>query len=251
MTVVALEKSVINELIELARQGDEDAKTALYNQYKNFLYQMAYKYKAVEYADDMVQVGCVGLLKAIKKFDTGRGLSFITYLEPVVRGEMLKAMRDGLRDFGSIKYNRETMKESNDLKRYAEKHGLGYIEAMRELNIPHERREAIMHRLTVPTSLHSAVVESDTIDLLMIDIIGNEDQDIWGTVLMNEISELLTDKEKIIFKARIIDDISQGEVSKLVGVSQVQVSRLEKKMKAKIKSYLEGDRDGEIEGTNQ
>ena len=188
-----------------------------------------FKGKGIEY-DDLYQAGCVGLIKAADAFDESRGFAFSTYAFPVIMGEIKRLFRDG----GPIKVSRELKtlslkanamyeKLSQDLGR--EPH---ISELAQKLNITVEEAAEALCISVAPVSLSYSNETGETKEL---DIATNEQEEyIYNKVAVEQLLEKLPQFERQLIHLRYIENKTQSDTAKLLGVTQVAVSRNEKKI---------------------
>ena len=238
-----LEHNETMALIKLAQNGDEQAKVTLLEHNKPLLKSIIRRYtgKNVEY-DDLYQIACVGFLKAINNFSEEYSVRFSTYAVPMIVGEVKRFMRDD----GYIKVSRS-------LKTLAYKINL-YVEEYKEKNekdptveelarhFQTEPQEIVfaMDSGKMPISLFEKVVDGDKSQCL-IDKLPAQDksEDLIDRVILKSVINELSPREKKIIILRYFRDKTQSEIAEHLGVSQVQVSRLENKIIAKIRKKFE------------
>ena len=195
--------------------------------------------RGIEY-DDLFQVGCIGLVKAVDNFDEDRGLQFSTYAVPVIMGEVRRMFRDG----GSIKVSRSVKELGLKISRQREslETKLGREATVSELAeflgvTAEEITEAVC--ATQPTV--SLTVDNDSqenIELQIPDITSNESID--NKIMIDSAFKMLTETERQIIKYRYYNSMTQSEIAKKLSISQVQVSRTERKILLKLREILAG-----------
>ncbi len=232
-----------NELIVRAKDGDEEATEQLIA--GNFPLIKAivkgYLNKGVDY-DDLYQIGCVGFLKAIKNFDPSFDVKFSTYAVPMISGEIKRFLRDD----GSIKVSRSIKSLAIKLKAYIEKQKKltgntpSLDELASEFNVEVEDVVVALDSTQSVVSLQAKIDEDDSNSQNLIDklvVFDKSDDMLDKFILKNEILNL-PEKEKKIILLRYFRGCTQGEVADLLGISQVQVSRIEAKIIEHLKSKL-------------
>lgn len=225
----------VNELILRSKNGDAEATETLVQ--GNFPLIKAivkgYLNKGVEY-DDLYQLGCVGFLKAIKNFDPAVGVKFSTYAVPMIAGEIKRFLRDD----GMIKVSRSIKSLAIKIKSYNEeiksqgKDPLHIDEIARHFNVELEDVVLALDSSQQVLSIQAKIDEDDPNSQSVIDKIAVSDktEDMLDKfILKNEIAKL-PEKEKKIILLRFFRGKTQGEVAELLGISQVQVSRMESKI---------------------
>jgi RNA polymerase sporulation-specific sigma factor len=231
-------------LIQKAHQGDTDARTQVYEANIGLVYMVLEKFKnsAYEY-DDLFQVGSIGLLKAIDKFDFTFNVKFSTYAVPMIIGEIKKFLRDD----GIVKVQRG-VKEIYSRARWAQdklRGELGREPAVAEiaslLEIDKEEIVVALEACQTPAYIHDVLPGTDNNRVSLLDRIANDD----GNLMMLEELSIrealgkLDDREREVILRRYFKDETQSLIAEDLGVSQVQVSRIEKAAIKKLKNILE------------
>ena len=177
--------------------------------------------------EDMLQLGSIGLLQALRRFDPDRGLCFSTYAVPLIAGEI----RRFLRDDGMVKFSRETKSLAIQIERIRREQGdLTLEELSARLQVPAEDIAAALASRTAALSL-DAPADEDGADLQTF--LGSADADTEKDALrrveLRELFSVLSDREQQVLFLRYFQDRTQQEVGRRLGLSQVQISRIEKK----------------------
>ncbi len=232
-----------NELILKSKAGDKEATEMLVS--GNFPLIKAivkgYLGKGVDY-DDLYQIGCVGFLKAIKNFDSKFDVKFSTYAVPMISGEIKRFLRDD----GSIKVSRSIKTLAIKLKAYIEKQkkttgeSPSLDELAKEFNVEMEDIVIALDSCQSTISLQAKIDEDDPNSQNVIDklaVFDKSDEMLDKFILKNEILNL-PEKEKKIILLRYFRGKTQGEVADELGISQVQVSRIESKIIEHLKTKL-------------
>lgn len=227
-------KREIYRLIEKARQGDRAALERLTAENTGLIWSAVKKFSGRGTdKEDLFQIGAIGLIKAINKFDTSFNVEFSTYAVPMIMGEI----RRFLRDDGLIKVSRGLKETAVKAMAAAERISAG---KGRDAVIS-EIAEAIdCDCVTVALALESAqppdsiykTVGDGTNDLLLIDKLHsgeNGEEDVLNTLSLREAIKKLPERERRIMVLRYYREKTQSEVARIMGLSQVQISRLEKK----------------------
>lgn len=238
-----LDKETTYELICRAKKGDEDAKEILITQNSPLIKSIIKKYlnKGIEF-DDLFQLGSLGFLKAIDNFDETFGVKFSTYAVPMIAGEIKRFIRDN----GIIKVSRSTKQLNLQINKYIEKY-VSICEKSptidviaKEFGITEQEVVYALDASIKPMSLYTLVGDDSGKEQYLIDKVEDEDygvNNLDNFVLYNAIKELPVRERKIII-LRYFRDKTQKEIANELGVSQVQVSRLENKILQKIKSRI-------------
>ncbi|MBQ6711721.1 MAG: RNA polymerase sporulation sigma factor SigG [Clostridia bacterium] len=193
--------------------------------------------------DDLFQVGVIGLLKAIDNFDTNQPVKFSTYGVPMIIGEIRRYLRDGSR----VKISRSI--RDNAYRALTAKERLTALnqreptmeEIAKEVGLPREEVIFALDAIADPVSLYEPVFQDGTDSVCVMDQVRDErsTDDSWlDQIAMKQAMEALTPREKRILALRFYDGKTQVEVSGEVGISQAQVSRLEKGVLDKIKRCM-------------
>ncbi len=177
--------------------------------------------------EDMLQLGSIGLLQALRRFDPDRGLCFSTYAVPLIAGEI----RRFLRDDGMVKFSRETKSLAIQIERIRREQGdLTLEELSARLRVPAEDIAAALASRTAALSL-DAPADEDGADLQTF--LGSADADTEKDALrrveLRELFSVLSERERQVLFLRYFQDRTQQEVGRRLGLSQVQISRIEKK----------------------
>ena len=230
------------ELIKKAQAGDDDAKNMLIQQNYPLVKSVIRRYrnKGVDY-DDLFQLGCVGFVKAINNFDTSYKVKFSTYAVPMIIGEVKRHLRDD----GYIKVSRAMKVLYLQIKKYVDTEtqagkSPSIAEIASNFGITAEDVVFAMDSGRYPVSIFSPLDNDDDGGTLVDKIPSNVDTDreLDHLVLKELISGLEPRDQKIIIM-RYYRDKTQSEIAKELGVSQVQVSRLENKILSRLKNNLQ------------
>lgn len=196
-----------------------------------------------ENIDDLFQVGCVGLVKAVDNFDPGIGVKFSTYAVPMVLGEIRRYLRDN----NAIRVSRSLRRIAHRALQAKEQLAktMGREPTIEEIAASLEMSpEEIVHALDAnfdPLSLHDAVYNDSTDPLYLMDQIKdnqNDDNSWMQRILLKEALEKLSPREKTILHKRFFVGMTQVQVAASIGISQAQVSRLEKGALKYIKKHM-------------
>ena len=245
----AWDKERTHELFRLYKEkGDEEARDQLIVSHFNLVRFLASKFKnRGEPLDDLVQVGTIGLIKAIDRFDPERGLEFTTYATPTILGEIKRHFRDKgwsirvprrLQEL-SAKVNQATdeltveLQRSPSVEEIAAKLGVGAEEIL-------EAMESSGAYTSV--SLEAGGSSEDDEAPALIDRLGSVDEDLDASDDRMVIDDAISDfspREQEIVRMRFIDGLTQVEIAKRLGVSQVQVSRLLRRTLRKIQDKID------------
>lgn len=188
-----------------------------------------------ENPDDLFQIGCIGLMKAIDNFNTELDVKFSTYAVPMIAGEIKRFLRDD----GMVKVSRTLKENGFKIRQAAEQVSkqLGREAAISEISemtgISVEDIVAAMEANVEVESIYKSVYQSDGNEIYMVDRLPSgkdENEKVLNHMLLEQLLSGLTEDEKKLIALRYFDDKTQMEVAKQMGISQVQVSRLEKRI---------------------
>jgi len=196
-----------------------------------------FKDKGVEY-EDLYQIGCIGLLKAIINFDEDFGVKFSTYTVPMIIGEIKRYMRDN----GAIKVSRNMKILANKLNKFIDEYQSindtsPSVELLAEkFNVGTEEVVIALDSAKMPLSIYDKYEDEEDGQELIDKIPINDNEDsLVDKIHLSNIIDGLNDRERKIIVLRYFRDRTQSEIAKTLGVSQVQVSRLENKIIDKIR----------------
>ena len=230
-------------LIRAAKEGDAGAKEALLSANVSLLKSIVRRYlgKGVEF-DDLFQLAGMGLLKAIAGFDERFGVRFSTYAVPMIAGEIKRFMRDD----GSVKVSRALKGAARSMARYAEEyaatHGcaptVGPIAA--QFGMDESEAAFVLGSSRMPVSIYEQAEGRDekTPGLLERLPAADDQDDMIERIQLREAIEGLPEREKKIIMLRYFRDMTQSEVAEVIGVSQVQISRIESRVVSEMKQKL-------------
>ena len=214
--------------IRRVQQGDRAAEEALLRENLPLVAAIARRYQNCGLAqEDMIQLGSIGLLQALRRFDPTRGLCFSTYAVPLIAGEI----RRFLRDDGMVKFSRETKSLALKIERIRREQGdLTVAELSSLLQVPAEDITAALASRTGALSL-DAPTDEDGADLqtFLGSADANTEQDALRRAELRELFAVLSERERQVLFLRYFRDRTQSEVGQRLGLSQVQISRIEKK----------------------
>ena len=228
-------------LLKSARQGSKQAREELINGNLRLVLSVVQRFTARgENLDDLFQGGCIGLIKAIDNFEITQNVRFSTYAVPMIIGEIRRYLRDNnsIRVSRSIKdtaYRAMQVKEEFVNRHQREPKVSEIAEAMGA-----EIADVViaLESITEPVSLYEPVFSGSGDTIYVLDQIGdnNDDANWLGEIAFKEAVKALSDREKKILSQRFMQGKTQMEVSSEIGISQAQVSRLEKSAIEKIKN---------------
>ncbi|MBQ3563649.1 MAG: RNA polymerase sporulation sigma factor SigG [Clostridia bacterium] len=229
-----------DELIKLAKNGNKSAREKLINGNLKLVLSVVQRFSGRgENPDDLFQVGCIGLIKSIDNFDTSHEVKFSTYAVPMIIGEIRRYLRDhnSVRVSRSIKdnaYRAMQVKEQLTIKNQKEP---TIDEIAKELDLPREDVVLALESIVEPVSLNEPVYSDGGDTIYIMDQVGdkNDDRNWLDELFFKEAIKNLNDRERKILNLRFMKGKTQMEVANEIGISQAQVSRLEKGVIDRIK----------------
>ena len=231
-------------LIDRAQAGDNDAAEQLIRENSGLIWSVVKKFSKRGYElDDLYQIGAIGLLKCIRKFDSTFEVKFSTYAIPMIIGEIKRFLRDD----GIIKVSRP-MKELATKARYTTEMLTAKLgrqptisELAKELQVSTEDLVVAMEAGHDVESLYATIYQGDGSPIFLIDKVAqgmDSGEQAINIIALKDMIERLKPKERQVIILRYFQDKTQVEVAKTIGVSQVQVSRIEKKVLSALKEAL-------------
>lgn len=227
-------------LLRRVKDGDQAARDELINGNLRLVLSVIQRFtNRGENLDDLFQVGCIGLIKSIDNFDISQNVRFSTYAVPMIIGEIRRYLRDNnaIRVSRSIKdtaYRAMQVKErlTNDHQREPT-----IDEIAKELDLPSAEVVMALESIVDPVSLYEPVYSDGGDTIYVLDQVGdkNDDNNWLDEIALREAIVHLSEREKRILRLRFLQGKTQMEVSNEIGISQAQVSRLEKVAMDKIK----------------
>lgn len=227
--------------ILLAQQGDRDARERLIEENTGLIWAVARRFigRGPE-AEDLYQIGCLGFLKAVDGFDPHFGTQFSTYAVPKITGEI----RRFLRDDGAIKVSRSLKEQSAVIKTarsllsnaYGREPTIGELSAHTGLS-----PEDIAMAETATSAVESIYRETGEEGFSLEDVLTDTDGEdrMLEKIALRQAVEELPEREQLVIRLRYFHGLTQDRVSKVLGVSQVQVSRIEKKAIGHLRERIE------------
>ncbi|MBP2644849.1 MAG: sigF 2 [Firmicutes bacterium] len=239
-----LPASKMRELFEVMQQGGFDAREQLiYGNLRLVLSVIQRFNNRGEYVDDLFQVGCIGLMKAIDNFDLSQNVKFSTYAVPMIIGEIRRYLRDNnpirvSRSMRDVAYKALQIRDSL-VYRFSREPSVGEIAD--ELKIPREEIVFALDAIQEPISLFEPIYHDGGDPIYVMDQISddrNQDLNWLEGVTIKEALRKLSDREKHILTLRFFEGKTQMEVAEEIGISQAQVSRLEKAALGHMRKYV-------------
>ncbi len=232
--------------IKKAQEGDKFELERLIRQNNGLIWSIVKRFYGRGYeAEDLYQIGCMGFIKSIKRFDTTFEVKLSTYCVPYILGEIKRFIRDD----GPIKISRSTkdlaIKIKELQKEYSKKgKDISIEQIAKELKLSKEDIIFAMESSNTVESFEANIMKDSSSDdkkISLIDRIAtdkNEEEVITNKLVLQDIIEKLENKEKKVILLRFFKEKTQTEVAKILGITQVQVSRIERKTLARMKQKL-------------
>lgn len=238
-----LKNDEMRELLDRSHHGDKDARDKLICGNLRLVLSVIQRFTSRgENPDDLFQVGCIGLIKAIDNFDPSHEVMFSTYGVPMISGEVKRFPRDNnavrvSRSMRDMAYRAMQIKEQLTNENGKEPN---ITEIAKRMELPPEDIVIALESIVEPVSLYEPVFSDGGDTIYIMDQVkgGTTDGDWLEEIAMREAIRDLTDRERKILSMRFIDGKTQTEVAGEIGISQAQVSRLEKGAMSRIKAEL-------------
>ena len=240
--VQAVKDHEIKELIRRSQQGDQQARDEIIEKNMRLVWSVVQRFLNRGYEpEDLFQIGCIGLMKSVDKFDLSYDVKFSTYAVPMILGEIQRFIRDD----GSVKVSRSLKEIGNKIRKAKDELSKrnGRVPTVNEiaqfLEISPEDVVLAQEAIRSPASIHETVYENDGDPITLLDQIADE-QDVWfDKIALKKAMEELDERERLIVYLRYYKDQTQSEVAARLGISQVQVSRVEKKILQQMKARMD------------
>lgn len=238
-----LKNDEMRELLDRSHHGDKEARDKLICGNLRLVLSVIQRFTSRgENPDDLFQVGCIGLIKAIDNFDPSHEVMFSTYGVPMISGEVKRFLRDNnavrvSRSMRDTAYRAMQIKEQLTNENGKEPN---ITEIAKRMELPPEDVVIALESIVEPVSLYEPVFSDGGDTIYIMDQVksGTTDGDWLEEIAMREAIRDLTDRERKILSMRFIDGKTQTEVAGEIGISQAQVSRLEKGAMSRIKAEL-------------
>lgn len=232
------------KLIEMAHEGDKAARDQLVTENFGLIWSIVRRFMGRGYEpEDLFQIGCIGIMKAIDKFDMSYDVKFSTYAVPMITGEIKRFLRDD----GIIKVSRSIKEMALKVKRAREELVFRFgreptvEEIAGEVGASKEEVAASIEAGAEVESLYRSVNKNDENSILLIDKIEEESsaqEELINRMVLRDLLIQLSDKDREIIIRRYYYNETQSQIATKLGISQVQVSRLEKKILKQMREKL-------------
>lgn len=232
----------VKKLIQESQNGNKEARDILVEKNLRLVWSVVQRFMNRGYdPDDLFQIGSIGLIKSIDKFDLSYDVRFSTYAVPMIIGEIQRFIRDD----GSVKVSRSLKETGNKVRRKKDEltKKLGRSPSVQEIaNALDISTEEVVHAEEAsksPHSIHETVFENDGDPITLLDQIADQDTKWFDKISLEDAIRTLSERERLIVYLRYYKDQTQTEVAERLGISQVQVSRLEKKILKEMKMNMD------------
>jgi len=231
-------------LIERSHHGDKEAREQLVEENMGLVWSIVKRFtgRGTD-MEDLFQIGAMGLIKAIDKFDTSFEVRFSTYAVPMIAGEIKRFLRDD----GIVKVSRTLKENCWKIRRETEefRHREGRDPTLEEISwltgLPKEEIAMSLESSVEVESIYKTIPQKDGSEICLLDRMESPRegmQELLNRVVLEQLLDELPDTERRLIIMRYLQDKTQSEVARVLGVSQVQVSRLEKRILKQMREKL-------------
>ncbi|HOV78768.1 MAG TPA: RNA polymerase sporulation sigma factor SigF [Bacillota bacterium] len=240
-----LKDQEMRDLLVKAKAGDKFAREKLVNCNLKLVFNLVKRFSNRGYElEDLFQIGCIGLMKAIDKFDTAYNVRFSTYAVPMIVGEIRRFLRDDnpVKVSRSMKETAYRVQQVRDLltARLGREPSVGEVAG--ELGLSREEVVNAMEAAQAPTSIYETLHQDDGDPIYLLDQLKGEEtgETPWlERISVKELLDDLPERDRLILTWRFFEDKTQSDIARKLGLSQVQVSRLERQALKKLKKLME------------
>lgn len=237
-----LSQEKMRALIKSSQEGDKEARKLMVEGNTRLVWSIVQRFTSRgEDPEDLFQIGCIGLMKSIDKFDLSYDVKFSTYAVPMIVGEIQRFLRDD----GMVKISRSIRELSFKIRhatdRYIKEHGETptLSEIAEILDVKLEDVILSSDALRDPASLHEQLYESEGDSLTLMDQLRDDrSENVFDHIPLRDVITKLNKRDQTIIYMRYYLDYTQSDIAERIGISQVQVSRLEKKILAQLKMWM-------------
>lgn len=239
--------SRMKELFRQMQAGDRSARQELVNGNLRLVLSVLQRFKnRGENLDDLFQVGCIGLMKAVDNFSLEHNVHFSTYAVPMIIGEIKRHLRDNnpvrvSRSLKMLAHKAQQTREELTRKLLREP---SVNEIAEVLGITPEEVVFAYQAINDPVSLHDPVFQDTTDPVYVMDLVSDQtsNADLWvEDITLRQALEILTERERSILESRFFEGRTQTEIAEEIGISQAQVSRIEKAALRQVRRHLQGE----------
>jgi RNA polymerase sporulation-specific sigma factor len=245
-----LTNSRMKELFRQMGQGDHSARQEIINGNLRLVLSVLQRFKnRGENIDDLFQVGCIGLMKAVDNFQLGQNVHFSTYAVPMIIGEIKRHLRDNnaVRVSRSLKVLAQKAQQVREMLTRKLLREPTLTEIAAELEITPEEVVFAYQAINDPISLYDPVFNDSTDPVYVMDMVSDNrnSADLWvEDITLRQALSLLSERERRILESRFLEGRTQTEIAREIGISQAQVSRIEKTALRRVRHNLCGGDGG-------
>lgn len=244
-----LSEKETEELLLRAKSGDKEARERLINCNLKLVFCLVQRFEKRNYElEDLFQIGTIGLIKAIDKFDLSYQVKFSTYAVPMILGEI----RRFLRDDGVVKVSRSLKEKAFKVKRTHDELAkkLGREPALSEIaeatDLSREEIIASLEAVQMPGSIYDTIYQDDGDPIYVLDQLTSDidEEPQWlDKIALKDVLKQLPEKHRRVIVLRFFQDKTQAEVATRMGLSQVQISRIERQALTKIRQLMQAEKN--------
>lgn len=241
----------MRDLLIRTKEGDSFARDKLVNCNLKLVFNLVKRFQNRGYElEDLFQIGCIGLMKSIDKFDLSYNVKFSTYAVPMIIGEIRRFLRDDnpvkvSRSLRETAYKVQQMREFLIAKLGREP---SISEVAAELGLSREEVVSALEAAQAPASIYETLHQDDGDPIYLLDQLSGEDGDEpWlEQIAVKELLNKLPERDRLIISWRFFEDKTQSDIAARLGLSQVQVSRLERQALKRLKELLGEEPTGQF-----
>lgn len=232
------------ELIKQSQDGDKDAKEQLIMMHSGLIWNVVRRFMGRGYeTEDLYQIGAIGLIRAIDKFDFGYEVKFSTYAVPLISGEIKRFLRDDgmIKVSRTLKENQWKIKKAMEELRNEKGREATLEELSKALSMEPEEIMLAMEAAVEIESMEQSIYAKDGKEISLGDRLAaekNEQEELMDRLFLEQLLDKLSQKERTLIELRYFENKTQTQVAEILEISQVQVSRLEKKILRKLKELV-------------
>lgn len=236
----------VTALIKKAHEGDKDAREKLISDNLGLVWSIVKRFEHRGHEkEELFQIGCIGLMKAIDKFEVSYEVKFSTYAVPMIMGEIKRFLRDSsmMKVSRSLKENGWKVKKASDTLSQKFGRDATLVEISQEIGLSVEDIVEAMEANGEVGSIYQPVYQSDDSEIYLVDQVSGggtpKTDELLNHLLLEQLLGELDEKEKELIELRYYKDMTQVQVAEILGVSQVQVSRMERRILLRMRKASE------------
>ena len=232
------------ELIRRSQDGDKEAKEQLIMLHSGLVWNVVRRFMGRGYeTEDLYQIGAIGLIRAIDKFDFGYDVKFSTYAVPLISGEIKRFLRDDgmIKVSRTLKENQWKIKKAMEILQKEWGREPTLEELSKELAMEPEEIMLSMEAVVEVESMEQSIYANDGKEISLKDRLAaekNEQEELMDRLFLQQLLDNLSERDRRLIELRYFENKTQNQVAEILQISQVQVSRLEKKILRKLKELV-------------